>query len=144
MRYDDLTAMVQHRARLSTRDVAERATRATLEAFAVRVPDSLAATVSARLPAEMGDVVRRSRRAPLIAAGGLGNDDFVATVAERTHLDAPRAAAVARTVFGALDHVTDGALVSARPGLAEDVRALVLPAQRSAARPRGVPAGAPG
>lgn len=143
MRYEDLTALVQHRARLSSRDAAEQATRATLETFAVRVPDSLTTAVTARLPHDLGDMVRRYRRAPLVATACVGSDDFVATVAERTLLDAPRAAAVARTVFGVLDRASDGALESARPGLAEDVRDLMIPAQRSARRTAAA-AGVPG
>jgi uncharacterized protein (DUF2267 family) len=127
MRYDDLTRLVQRRARLASPDAAERATRATLETLSPRLPDALASDLTARLPREMGDVVRRSRRGPATVGTHVGGDDFVAALAERTLLDAPRAAAVARTVFGAVDVATAGALGSARPALAEDVRALVAP-----------------
>src|SRR4051794_23582216 len=96
--YAQLARLVQHRARLATPAMADRATSATLRALAERVPDTVATTLADRLPPDLAAHLR----------GGLGTegpadpalaDDFVALVAERTSLDAPRAASVARTVF---------------------------------------------
>ena len=123
MRYDDLTLLVQRRARLATRDAAERVTHATLQTLAERAPDTVTDALTRRLPSEFGSHLRRGRK----GGHGAADDDFVARIAERSALDALRAAAAARTVLRVVDLETSGALVGqARVGLPEDVRDLVV------------------
>lgn len=125
MRYDQLTRIVQTRARIASADIADRATSLTLLALGERVPDTVAATLAEKLPADLAAFVRTgagvqpAKDAPLA-------DDFVALIAERTSLDALRAASVAKTVFRIVDLETGGGLAHrARGVLPEDVRDLV-------------------
>jgi uncharacterized protein (DUF2267 family) len=123
--YDDLTRLVRVHGKLATQELAEIATRAALTTLAERVPDGLAGTLAARLPGDLAVHLRRPETAVE------ESDDFVARLAERTGLDAPRAARVARVVFRVVDHETDGALaVRARTSLPEDLGSLVLTAAR--------------
>ena len=131
MHYAQLARLVQHRARLATPDMADRATSATLRALAERVPDTVAATLAERLPPDLAAHLREGLGATGPADPRLA-DDFVALVAERTSLDAPRAASVARTVFRIVDLESGGGLASRPRGvLPEDVRDLVARASRA-------------
>ena len=52
MKHDEFIGQVQHRARLSSRGEAERATRATLETLAERLAGGEEQDLAAQLPAE--------------------------------------------------------------------------------------------
>ncbi len=59
MKHDEFIGQVQHRARLSSRGEAERATRATLETLAERLAGGEARDLAAQLPQEIGEHLRR-------------------------------------------------------------------------------------
>jgi len=125
VRYEELTRLVQLRARIHSAADAERVTRTTLCALGERVPDTVAATLAERLPPDLATYVRTGADSPLGADPALA-DDFVALVAERASLDAPRAASVARIVFRVVDVASGGGLGGrAKGALSEDVRDLV-------------------
>jgi uncharacterized protein (DUF2267 family) len=116
----ELTQLVRLQGRLATEELADAAIRAALVTLAERIPDGFAGTLAAQLPRELAKHLRRPNRAVP------ESDDFVARLAERTGLDAPRAARIARLVFRAVDRETDGALaVRADTALPEDVGSLV-------------------
>ena len=130
MHYAQLARLVQHRARLASPALADRATSATLRALAERVPDTVATTLAEQLPPDLAAHLRDGLEASTVPDPALA-DDFVALVAERTSLDAPRAASVARTVFRVVDRESGGGLASRPRGvLPEDVRDLVARASR--------------
>jgi uncharacterized protein (DUF2267 family) len=125
VRYEQLTRLVQARARLATAADADRATSITLCALGERVPDTVAATLAERLPPDLAAHVRNGAGHPLGKDAPLA-DDFVALLAERASIDALRAASVARIVFRVVDVETGGGLAQrARGVLPEDVRDLV-------------------
>ena len=68
MKHDEFIGQVQHRARLSSRGAAERATRATLEPLAERLAGGEADDLAAQLPLELGEHLRRE--------GQLAANDF--------------------------------------------------------------------
>jgi uncharacterized protein (DUF2267 family) len=55
MKHDEFIGQVQHRARLSSRGEAERATRATLETLAERLTGEEAKDLAAQLPRELAE-----------------------------------------------------------------------------------------
>ncbi len=58
MKHDEFIGQVQHRARLSSRGAAERATRATLETLAERLAGGEAKDLAAQLPLEIAEHLR--------------------------------------------------------------------------------------
>ena len=58
MKHDEFIGQVQHRARLSSRGEAERATRATLETLAERLSGGEAKDLASQLPSEIGEHLR--------------------------------------------------------------------------------------
>lgn len=126
MRYDELTKLVQVRARIGSREDADRVTRTTLYALGERVPDTVATSLGERLPPDLAAYVRNGAVAPRGIDDPALADDFVALVAERARLDAVRAASVARIVFRVIDLASGGGLAGrAKGALPEDVRDLV-------------------
>ena len=99
MRYDEFIGQVQHRARLSSRAEAERATRATLETLAERLAGGEAHDLAAQLPPELA----RSLELPDAGIGAkLTLDEFFELVSEREGVDLPDATFHARVVIGVL------------------------------------------
>jgi uncharacterized protein (DUF2267 family) len=126
VRYDELTKLVQVRARIGSAEEADRAIRTTLYALGERVPDTVAASLGERLPPDLAAYVRTGAVAPRETVDPALTDDFVAMVAERSRLDAVRAANVARIVFRVVDVASGGGLAGrAKGALPEDVRDLV-------------------
>jgi uncharacterized protein (DUF2267 family) len=62
MKHDECIGQGQHRARLSSRGEAERATRATLETLAERLVGGEAKDLAAQLPPEIGEHLQASDR----------------------------------------------------------------------------------
>lgn len=132
MQHDEFIGQVQARARLSSREDAERATRATLETLGERVPEGLAEKLAAQLPHEIGEHLRRTE-----VFGGLGSGqrfdrrEFVARVAERAGVNEPKAAFITRAVAEVVDEATGG-MVSGKfsASLPEDVRELIVAGSR--------------
>jgi uncharacterized protein (DUF2267 family) len=120
-------ALVQNRAQLPSRGDTERAVRATLETLGERIPEGLAGNLAAQLPQEIGEHLRRT-----ITYGGqatgerFDRPEFIRRVAERSGLEKPRAAYVARVVLEVVDEATSGALLAkVDESLPEDLRRLV-------------------
>ena len=125
VRYDELTRLVQVRARIPSAQDADRVTRTALRALGERVPDPLVTTLAERLPPDLARHVRPGLDSPSVIDPALA-DDFVALVAERASVDALRAASVARIVFRVVDVASGGSLAGRAKGtLPEDVRDLV-------------------
>ena len=103
MRYDEFLGQVQHRARLSSRALAERATRATLETLAERLAGGEAHDLASQLPPELALSLQ-----PLEAGIGakLTLEEFFALLSEREGVDLPDATFHARVVIGVLTEAT--------------------------------------
>lgn len=130
MRHDEFIGHVQQRAHLASRGDAERATRATLETLAERIPAGLADNLAAQLPMEVGEHLRRVTNAPDEIEEGerFGRDEFVVRITERAGggVDYPEAVHWARVVFGMVDEATSGGLTEkVAHSLPEDIRGLV-------------------
>ena len=113
MRYDEFIGQVQHRAGLSSRAEAERATRATLETLAERLVGGEVDDLAAQLPPELALYLQPSD-------AGIGIkftlDEFFELVSEREGVDLSDAAFHARVVIGVLTEAVS-------MGEIEDVRA---------------------
>ena len=109
MQHDEFIGAVQSRAKLPSRGDAERATRATLETLAERIPEGLADNLAAQLPPEIGEHLRRT-----IVLDGAGTGErfdareFVRRVAERSTIDEPAAAYHVRVVAEVVQEATAG------------------------------------
>ncbi len=118
MKHDEFIGQVQHRARLSSRGEAERATRATLETLAERLAGGEARDLAAQLPPEIGDHLR-GQWSDMGERFSLA--EFFRRVSLREGVDPPAAVFHARTVIEVLgEAVSQGEL--------DDVRAQ-LPAE---------------
>ena len=117
MRYDEFIGQVQHRAGLSSRAEAERATRAALETLAERLDGGEAHDLAEQLPPELAHYLQP----PDAGIGAkLTLDEFFALVSEREGVDLPDATLHARVV---LEVLTEAVSI----GEIEDVR-VQLPA----------------
>ena len=118
MKHDEFIGQVQHRARLSSRGEAERATRATLETLAERLVGGEANDLAAQLPMEIREHLRRER-------SGKGQrfslNEFFHRVSQREGVDVPEAVYHARAVIEVLSEAVS-------KGEMDDVRAQ-LPAE---------------
>ncbi|NED99442.1 DUF2267 domain-containing protein [Phytoactinopolyspora halotolerans] len=128
MQHDEFIGHVQHRAQLSSRGDAERATRATLETLGERVTGGLATNLAAQLPEEIGEHLRRT--VPFGADDAPGErfeaDEFIRRVAARSTTDEPQAAYLARVVFEVTDEATQGSVTSkVAETLPDDIRSLI-------------------
>lgn len=112
MDHDQFIGQVQHRARLSSRGDAERATRATLDTLGERIADGAAQNLAAQLPKEIGEHLRR--QAPARAGTGepFSLDAFIERVTEREGVDQPDAVFHARVVLEVTDEATTGGLMT--------------------------------
>jgi uncharacterized protein (DUF2267 family) len=70
MQYEQLITQIQDEAGLSSRDEAEEALRATLEAIGAGIPEDLADELAAQLPDEIARGLGRRRSWPPVAATG--------------------------------------------------------------------------
>jgi uncharacterized protein (DUF2267 family) len=118
MKHDEFVGQVKHRARLSSRGEAERATRATLETLAERLAGGEAKNLAAQLPQEIGEHLRREW-------SGVGERfdlaEFFRRVSLREGVDLPAAVFHARAVIEVLSEAVSR-------GEIDDVRAQ-LPAE---------------
>ncbi|HEX5493291.1 MAG TPA: DUF2267 domain-containing protein [Mycobacteriales bacterium] len=126
MQHDEFIGQVQHRARLSSRGSAERATRATLETLGERIPEHLAENLAAQLPQEIGEHLHRT-----VTLGGEGTGErfglpeFVARVAGRSGVDEPAGVYQARVVLEVVeDAVAPGLMAKVREALPDDLERL--------------------
>ena len=112
MRYDEFLGQVQHRAGLSSRAEAERATRATLETLAERLVGGEAHDLASQLPRELA----RSLEAPDAGIGAkLTLDEFFELVSEREGVDLEDSTLHARVVIGVLtEAVSQGEIKDVR------------------------------
>jgi uncharacterized protein (DUF2267 family) len=118
MKHDAFIGQVQHRAHLSSRGAAERATRVVLETLAERLAGGEAGNLAAQLPPEIGEHLRNYR---LLSGERFSLDEFYQRVSQGESVDLPEAVFHARVVIEVL-----GEAVS--PGEMTDVRAQ-LPAE---------------
>lgn len=127
MRHEEFIGQVQQRARLADQGQAERATRAVLETLAQRIPDGLADNLAAQLPHEIGEHLRRYESFAGMGTGEqFDHDEFVDRVAQRSGLDAPKAAHAVRAVCEVVGEETQGGLwQKVSQVLPEDVKVLV-------------------
>lgn len=118
MKHDEFIGQVQHRARLSSRGDAERATRATLETLAERLAGGETNDLASQLPREIGEHLRREW-------SGIGErfslDEFFRRVSLREGVDLPDAIFHARAVIEVVSEAVS-------KGEMDDVRAQ-LPAE---------------
>jgi len=107
MNYDEFIGQVQHRARLSSRAQAERATRAFLETLSQRLAGGEPKHIASQLPPELG----RYLLEPLAGAGmRYGPRDLYELMSMREGVDVPEAAHHARAVASVLrEAVSQGA-----------------------------------
>ncbi|HEX8008398.1 MAG TPA: DUF2267 domain-containing protein [Trebonia sp.] len=127
MQHDEFIGQVQSRARLPSRGDAERASRATLETLAERVPEGLADNLAAQLPHEIGEHLRRTE---IFAGAGTGErfsrKDFIARVAQRAGVREQQAAYFIRIVVEVVDEATQGGIMdNVAESLPADIRQLV-------------------
>jgi uncharacterized protein (DUF2267 family) len=112
MRYDEFLGHVQHRAGLSSRAEAERATYATLETLAERLVGGEAHDLAAQVPPELA----RSLQLPDAGIGAkLTLDEFFELVSEREGVDLEDSTLHARVVIGVLtEAVSQGEIKDVR------------------------------
>lgn len=130
MDHDTFIGHVQDRAHLGSRGEAQRATRATLETLAERIPAGLAENLAAQLPHEVGEHMRRVTHAADEPEEGerFGRGEFLDRVAERAGggVEPQDAAHWARAVFAVVDEATSGSLThKVFDSLPDDVRTLL-------------------
>lgn len=118
MKHDEFIGQVQHRARVSSRGEAEKATRATLETLAERLSGGEAKDLASQLPTEIGEHLRG-------AWSSIGErfslDEFFQRVSLREGVDLPQSVFHARAVIEVLREAVS-------KGEMDDVRAQ-LPAE---------------
>jgi uncharacterized protein (DUF2267 family) len=118
MKYDEFIKHVQSVAQLNSREEAEHATRATLEAIKERIVGDEAKDLAAQLPQELGQYLR----------GREGEDgqhfpveEFYQRVSEKEGVEPTTAAMHARAVFAVLQTaVTPGEFADVRANFSED------------------------
>lgn len=127
MQHDVFIGQVQQRGQLPSRGDAERATRATLETLAERIPEGLAENIAAQLPREIGEHLRRT-----VVFGGDGTGErfdqqaFITRVAIRADEDEPRAAYLSRVVLEVVDEATQGSVMAkVRESVPADIEQLI-------------------
>jgi uncharacterized protein (DUF2267 family) len=118
VKYDEFIKHVQTVAQLNSREEAERATRATLEAIKERIVGNEAKDLAAQLPPELGNCLR----------GREGEDgqhfsleEFIGRVSEKEGVEPTTATLHARAVFAVLQSaVTPGEFADVRANFSED------------------------
>ena len=121
MDYNEFIGHVQHRARLSTREAAEKAARATLETFAERLAGGAAHNLSSQLPADLAQWMRHNDEQQTYTL-----QEFFERVAEREDAELPEAIHHARAVFDVLREATsEGAMENVIQQLPDDFVELI-------------------
>ncbi|MGH2508827.1 MAG: DUF2267 domain-containing protein [Ktedonobacteraceae bacterium] len=115
MKHDEFIGQVQHRARLSSRGDAERATKATLQTLGERLSGGEAKDVASQLPPLLADYT-------LSGLAGMGErftvKEFFQRVSEREGVKFPQAAFHTQAVLGVLQEaVTRGEINDIRSQL---------------------------
>jgi uncharacterized protein (DUF2267 family) len=118
MKYDEFIKHVQTVAQLSSREEAERATKATLEAIKERIVGNEGKDLASQLPKEIGQYLR----------GREGEDgqhfpveEFIKRVSEKEGVDKTTAVNHARAVFSVLqDAVSPGEFADVRANFSDD------------------------
>jgi uncharacterized protein (DUF2267 family) len=129
MQHDAFIGQVQDRARLDSRSAAERATRASLETLAERVPATVAEKAASQLPQEIGEHLRRVAYTPGEPFTGIRMDkqEFFARVAQRAGTTYPKAMHEVRCVIEVATEATDGTLAAQiRPALDDDLAEILF------------------
>ena len=127
MNHDAIVAEVRQRARLTTREAAEAAVRATLTTLADRIPPATAHHLADQLPRELAFHLRHGilERLPL--------DEFYDRLSKREGVDRSAAAFHARVVLTLIaEAVAPGVMSKVRRELPDSYNALFLP-ERGAA-----------
>ncbi len=119
MKYDEFIKEVQDRGHMDSREEAEKATRATLEALAERLAGGEPHDLASQLPPELAQYLRYEKEE---TSNPLSLDEFFERVNERDPgVDLPRAAYHARVVVDVLeDAVTQGVMEHVRSQLPEE------------------------
>jgi uncharacterized protein (DUF2267 family) len=125
MQYEQLITQIQNETGLTTRDDADEALRATLEAIGAGIPEDLADELAAQLP----DEIARALQPPAMVAAGathtINKREFVHRVAEACHLDDDQAAKIIPAVFAAIDRASGGMITTeVRDMLPAELRSL--------------------
>lgn len=118
MKYDEFIKHVQSVAQLESRQVAEQATRATLETIAERIVGNEASQLAAQLPKEFGQYLRGHE-------GENGHpfslEEFYQRVSQKAGVEITAAAAQARAVFAVLNQaVTPGEFADVKANFSPD------------------------
>jgi uncharacterized protein (DUF2267 family) len=130
MKHDEFIKHVQSAAQFNSREEAEHATRATLEALKERIVGNEASQLAAQLPQELGQYLRGRE-------GENGQyfrlEEFIQRVSQKEGVEPTAARNHARAVFAVLQQaVTPGEWADVRSNLSEDYEDLFPPAQSGA------------
>jgi uncharacterized protein (DUF2267 family) len=125
MQYEQLITQIQDETGLTSRDDADEALRATLEALGAGIPEELADEMAAQLP----DEIARCMQPPALVAAGassmMNRHEFVHRIAEACHLNDEQAAQIIPAVFAAIDRATGGMITTeVRDVLPAELRSL--------------------
>ncbi|MBW4558773.1 MAG: DUF2267 domain-containing protein [Trichormus sp. ATA11-4-KO1] len=101
MEYNEFITHVQSLAQSSSREEAERATRATLETLVERIPANEAKELAAQLPQELGECLL-GREAESSESFGL--QEFIMRVSQREDIEPTTTAIHVRAVFAVLQN----------------------------------------
>ncbi|MGL4622820.1 DUF2267 domain-containing protein [Chroococcidiopsis sp.] len=127
MKYDEFITHVQSFAQLESREAAERASRATLEALKERIAASDANKLAAQLPLEIGQYLQRQEQE---VGQHFSIEEFYRRVSEKEGVEPTIGAMHARAVFAVLEEAaTPGKLTDIRANLSEEYEEL-FPAQK--------------
>ena len=118
MKYEEFIGQVRERARLASREEAEKATRATLETLVGRLQGNEAQQLAAQLPPELAHYMQ-------LASAGIGDsyglDEFFRRISMREGVEIQDASFHARVVTGLLSEiVTMGEIADVRAQLPPD------------------------
>ncbi|MET9968213.1 DUF2267 domain-containing protein [Streptomyces sp. NPDC006356] len=141
-RHEEFIGQVQARARVDGRGAVERATRASLETLAERIPAGLAEKLAAQLPYEIAEHLRRIDRAPDVPVGGahMSGHEFFERVAQREGKSFPKAVHHARSVIEVVSEAVQGSVTAQVRECLDDELATSLFAGSIGSRPPPRPA----
>jgi uncharacterized protein (DUF2267 family) len=123
MQHDELIGQVRQRARLASRNNAERAVRAALQTLGECIPGELADNLAEQLPPEIGEYLYRG----MPNGERFDRQEFVARVAARAGTRQQHAACLARTVFEVIDEAVQAEVMLKVAGsLPDDIAELVM------------------
>lgn len=114
MQHDEFIGHVQHRARLSSRGEAEKATKATLQTLAERLAGGAAENLASELPQHVADYLVGHH--DMEVAEEMTLDEFFQRVSEREGVDLPKSIHHARAVIDVLQEAVS-------PGQIQNIRA---------------------